>query len=271
MISASCCAFHRPGLLRSLLTLVFGLGIASAHAGLFDDDEARKAILELRQRVDAVRQSEEESTGRSVEEFRRLNEENTQLRRSLLDFQNQIESLKQEQAGLRGHSEQLARDITEVQRRQKDMLSGVDERLRKFEPLKVTVDGREFFADPTEKRDFDNAFAMFRKGEFALSQSAFLDFLKRYPLSGYSASGLFWLANSLYGTKDYKEALANFKALVVQFPDYVRAPEALLSAANCLTELKDNRGVRKILEDLLKNYPQSEAALAGRERLARLK
>lgn len=271
MMNMGYVALSRTGCVRLVCTLVFSLGIVPAHAGLFDDEEARKAILDLRQRVDAVRQNGEESVRRSTEEFRRLNEENTQLRRSLLDFQNQIEALKQEQAGLRGQGEQLARDTAEVQRRQKDLSNGVDDRLRKFEPIKVTVDGREFMAEPSEKRDFDNALILFRKGEFAAAQVVFLDFLKRYSLSGYAPSGLFWLANSQYGTKDYKEALANFKALVVQFPDYIRAPEALLSAANCLTELKDTRAVRKTLEELLKNYPQSEAAQAGRERLARLK
>ena len=54
-------------------------------------------------------------------------------------------------------------------------------------------------------------------------------------------------------------------------PDHLRAPEALLSIANCQVELKDLRGARKSLEDLGKNYPQSEAAAAGKERLARLR
>ena len=51
----------------------------------------------------------------------------------------------------------------------------------------------------------------------------------------------------------------------------MRAPEAVLSIANCQIELKDTRAARKTLEDLIKAYPQSEAAVAGKERLARLK
>jgi TolA-binding protein len=50
-----------------------------------------------------------------------------------------------------------------------------------------------------------------------------------------------------------------------------RAPEAALSIANCQLELKDNRAARKTLEDLVRVYPQSEAAAAAKERLARLK
>jgi TolA-binding protein len=48
-------------------------------------------------------------------------------------------------------------------------------------------------------------------------------------------------------------------------------PEALLAVANCQSEMKDTRAARATLNDLLKRFPQSEAALAGKERLASLK
>jgi TolA-binding protein len=35
--------------------------------------------------------------------------------------------------------------------------------------------------------------------------------------------------------------------------------------------MKDPRGARKTIEDLIKAYPQSEAAQAGKDRLATLK
>ena len=49
-----------------------------------------------------------------------------------------------------------------------------------------------------------------------------------------------------------------------------RAPEALLSIANCQIELKDNRSARRTLEELEKAYPKSEAAQAGRQSLIRV-
>ena len=45
----------------------------------------------------------------------------------------------------------------------------------------------------------------------------------------------------------------------------------MLSIANCQIEQKDTRAARATLESLVKTYPQSEAAQAGRERLSRLK
>lgn len=249
---------------RVVALFLLGLGAASASAGWFDDEEARKAILDLRQRIEAVRVE-------SAQGVSRVNEDTGSFRRSLLDLQNQIETLRSEVATLRGLNEQLVRDVAELQRQQKDTAQGVNDRLRQFEPTKVTVDGREFTAEPAEKRDFEAALAVFRKGDFPAAQNVFLEFLKRYPSTGYGASALFWLGNAQYATRDYKEAMINFRSLIAREPEHVRAPEAVLSIANCQIELKDTRGARKTLDDLIKAYPQSEAAMAAKERLPRLK
>lgn len=133
------------------------------------------------------------------------------------------------------------------------------------------MDGREFLAEPAEKRDYETGFAVFRKGDFANAEVAFIDFINRYAQSGYRPSALFWLGNAQYATKDYKDALANFRTLVAQTPDHSRVPEALLAIANCQLELKDTKGARKTLEELVSTYPATEAAAAAKERLARFK
>lgn len=246
------------------LSLAAGFGATASHAAIFEDDEARRAIIEMRQRVDALQQQ-------LGGDQRRTTDETSQMRRSLIDLQSQIETLRSEQASLRGQNEQLQRDVAELQRRQKDIAQGVDERLKQFEPAKVAVDGQEFQADPAEKRDFDAALAVFRSGKFPEAVTAFGNFVRQYPRSGYVPSARFWLGNAQYATRDYKEAINNFKALLAAAPDHARAPEAALSIANCQIELKDTRAARKTLEDLLRAYPQSEAAAAAKERLARLK
>ncbi len=238
-----------------------------AHAGLFDDDEARRAILEIRQQIDSNRAQ----IGRVGDDLKRSNEENAQLRRSLLTLQGQIETLRADQATMRGQNEQLVRDVSDLQKRQKDIAQGVDDRLRQFEPAKVNLDGVEFAADPNEKRDFDAALAVFQKGDFTGAQNAFGEFVKRYPKSGYTVQALFWLGNAQYANRNYREAIVNFRSLLSQAPTHARAPEAALAIANCQAELKDVKAARKTLEDLIKAYPQSEAAAAAKERLSRLK
>jgi tol-pal system protein YbgF len=252
--------FLKPGFLFCCCLLT----VNAAQAGLFEDDEARKAILDLRQKVETATQ-EIGQTRRSA------TDENALLGKSLLDLQRQIELLKADVAMLRGANETLLRDISELQRIQKDQAQLVGERLARFEPVQVQLDGIEFMAEPAEKRDFEGALGVFRKGDFVAAQNLFVSFVGRYPSSKYVSSALFWLGNAQYASRDYKDAIVNFRALIAKDPEHMRAPEAVLSVANCQLELKDSKGARKTLMDLLKAYPQSEAAVAAKERLTTLK
>jgi tol-pal system protein YbgF len=241
------------------------LGAAgSGHAGILEDDEARKAILELRTRLT---QNEEQARVLLAQQADQI----SALRRSLLDLNNQLETARAEIARLRGSDEQLARDVAELQRRQKDVGQAIDDRLRKIEPVKVSLDGSNFSADAEEVRAHDEAMALLRSGDFEKAALALGNFQRRYPASGYGPSVRFWQANALYGKRDYKEAIGAFRSFVTTSPQHPRAPEALLALANSQAEMKDTKAARRTLEELLKSYPQSEAASAGKERIAALK
>jgi tol-pal system protein YbgF len=243
----------------------------AAQAGLFDDEEARKAIVDMRQRIATADEAAKARSAEQAAAIAQLVEQLTAMRRSMLDLNNQLEAMRGDVAKLRGNDEQLMRDVAELQKRQKDVGQTLDDRLRKLEPQKVALDGREFMADPDEKKAYDDAMATLRGGDFDKSVQALASFQKRYPASGFADSVRFWLGNALYGKRDYKEAIAAFRAFVAAAPESPRAPEALLALANTQAEMKDARGARKTIEDLVKTYPQSEAAQAGKERLASLK
>lgn len=286
---------------RPLATMVLmcSLGVG-AQAAIFGDDEARRAILDLRQRFEALqqrqsaeqqrqtteqqRQSAEQqrliaeqqrlidAASRNIQALDRAAEENAQLRRSLIDLSNQIEQLRADLSRLRGQDEQIAREVSEVQRRLKDVSSGFEDRFRSMEPTKVTVDGRDFLALPAEIKSFEAALAVMRKGEFAQAQSAFGTFLQRHAGSGYQASALFWLGYAQYAVRNYKESLASLRAMLAESPEHARASEAMLAVANALTELKEPWPVVRIsLEDLVRIHPQSEAARVASDRLAKFK
>jgi tol-pal system protein YbgF len=235
-------------------------GLGNAQAALFEDDEARRAILDLRQRLEA-----------SSNALKAQADDNAQLRRVLVDLQGQLDNLQAELKKSRGQQEQLARDVSEMQLRQRDAQSGLEERLRKFEPATVSLDGREFQVEQTEKRDYDTAMEVFRKGDFAGAQVSLQRFVQRHPQTGYLPSALFWLGNASYAVKDYKASLAQFRQMLTLAPDHARAPEAMLAISNVQIELKDTKAARKTLEDLMKAYPQSDAAQAAKERLPKLR
>jgi tol-pal system protein YbgF len=260
--------------LRLLLLSLLGMAAAGPAAAFLNDEEARKAIVELRARLATI---EEQSTKREAEaaaaataERNKLLEEIATLRRSLLDLNNQLVALRGELAKLSGSDETLAKEIAEAQRRQRDVAQAFDERIKKLEPVKVTIEGREFMVEQEERRSYEEAFAAIRGGDFDKSVQLFTGFLRRYPGSPYADVARFWLGNSQYGRRDYKQAIELFRAFVTSAPLHPRAPDALLALANSQAEMKDGRAARRTIEELIKEYPSSEAALAGRDRLATL-
>ena len=132
---------------RAAAAIVTLAAAASAHAGLFDDEEARKAIVDLRTRISEAEEASKarhtEVTAIQTKLTEQLTEQLAVLRRSLIDLNNQLEAMRAEMAKLRGTDEQLVRDVSLLQQRQRDFAQTLDDRLRKLEPVKVTVDGRE--------------------------------------------------------------------------------------------------------------------------------
>jgi tol-pal system protein YbgF len=256
--------------LQGAAGLALALFAGAGHAFL-EDAEARKAIVDLRSRISLVdEQAKTRGTEQAAAQAAML-EQLTALRRSLLDLNNQLESMRGELAKMRGNAEQTARELAEVQARQKDVGQALDDRLRKVEPVKVSLDGRDFLVEADEKRAYDDAIGIIRTGDFDKAVLALTHFQRRYVGSPYADSVRFWQGNALYGKRDYKEAVVVFRAFVAAAPGHVRAPEALLALANSQAEMKDPRGARKTIDELMKTYPQSEAAQAGKERLASIK
>lgn len=274
-ILAACSSSQGGQVARQLFStglLCLALVPAVGQAQLFGDDEARKAIIALRERVEADRRQNEAALARLSQEFTRLNDETaTPTRRGLLDLSNQIEGLRQELARQRGQAEQLARDVSELQRQQKDVLVALDERLRQLEPAKINLDGQEFRVKADERNEYDQAMELVRKGSFDAAVTAFQGLLRKFPTTGYLPSALFWLGNAQYATGAYKEAIESYRRLGQVAPDHARVPESRLAIANCQSELKDVKGARKTLEDLVKSHPQSEAAGTARDRLSRMR
>jgi len=257
----------RPAALAALVLL----SATGARAGLFDDEEARKAILDLRARIQANDDRSQAGLAEQGKAQAALLEQVNALRRSVLELNAQLEAQRADNAKLRGTQEQLARDVADLQRLLKDVSKGMDDRLRALEPQKVSVDGKDFSADADERRAHDAAMATLRTGDFDKAANALGAFLNRWPNSGYADSLRFWLGNALYGQKNYKEAINVFRTMVTGAPTHPRTPEALLAIANCQIEMKDNRSARKTLDDLMKAHPASEAAAAAKERLGTLK
>ncbi|MCL4185322.1 MAG: tetratricopeptide repeat protein [Burkholderiaceae bacterium] len=223
-----------------------GLGVAvvllaaapGAHA-LFSDDEARKAILDVRGRVQVLQQQ----TNERLDELSRRLERLEQTSRGQLELQSQLDTMRQEIARLRGQLEVQTHELATMQRQLRDQMATVDTRIKRFEPVSTQIDGRTVTVDQSEQRAFD---------------------------SPYMPSVLFWIGSSQFALKDYKSAIASHQALIGQYPDNPRAADALLNVGYAQAESGDRRAARATLESVSSRYPDSQAAALAKERLASL-
>ncbi|MFT5535386.1 MAG: tol-pal system protein YbgF [Burkholderiaceae bacterium] len=226
-----------------------------ARAGLFDDDEARRAILDIRARIDGVRRDADVKFDTKAD------------KNSLLDVASQNEQLRQEVAKLRGQLEVLTNEVANTQQRQKDFYVDLDTRLRKLEPQKMTVDGKETSVEPAEQKTYELALALFKAGDYKSAGAAFTDFMRRYPQSGFAPSAQYFLGTTYYAQRDYRNAITAQQVVVKNYPENPKAADALLNIASCYAELKDRPAAKKTLESLVAQYPSSPAAQTAKERL----
>jgi tol-pal system protein YbgF len=278
---------------------MFALVVPNVQAQLFPDNEARRAIIEIRERADADRKVATEANTRLAEQVQ-------QMQRSLLELNNQLELLRNDLARQRGQNEQLARDLADAQRKTRDMSQQMAEDKaalsaaiaagaataagasgataananaasnnagRRPEPslLRVLMDGREITVEADEKKQFDDAINFLRTGDYSSASTALTAFQKRWPSSGYMDASRFWLGNAQYGRREYRESLNTFRNFMNAAPDHPRVPEAMLAMANAHLEMKDTRSARTVLNDLMRLHPKTEAAAAAKERLAALR
>lgn len=230
-----------------------------AHAGLLDDDEARKAILDLRAKVDAITR---DMQGRI---------DNKADKSITIDMLNQHEQTMQEIARLRGQIETLANELANAQKHQKDYYADLDARIKKLEPRQETIDGRVADVMPSEKQSYDAAMEQFKSGDFKEAAAALQDFVKRYPQSAYAANAQYTLGAAYYAVRDYKKAIAAQEVVTTDYRDSAKAPDAMLNIAANYLELNDKKSAKKALQQLVKAFPDSSAAQAAKSRLAALK
>ncbi len=111
--------------------LLAGLVTTTAHAGLFDDDDARKAINTLNTQMKADKATNEAQFSRIDANVKSI--ENSVKSLGLVELAAQIDSLKTEIKSLRGQQEVLNNSIETTQKKQRDFYLDLDSRIKRLE------------------------------------------------------------------------------------------------------------------------------------------
>ena len=213
---------------------------------ILSDDEARRAILELRKSV---------STSQAA----------------ILDLQNQLDKHKSENAQLRGQIENLQKQNDDLSNNQKSFYQDLDARVSRLEPQNVEVEGVTGIVQAGEKSSYDEALKSFQAGQIKNADSEFTSFIRKYPSSPYLPLALYWSGNSKYALKDYKAAITQLQGLISRYPGHQRVPAATLTMANANLESGKKAVAKKLFTDLIAKYPDSDAANEAKPILAGIK
>ncbi|WP_323018419.1 tol-pal system protein YbgF [Castellaniella sp.] len=219
---------YRLNSLSAATLIALMLAAPTAHA--FADDEARRAILELRTQV------------------QQMKDQNQQARLQLAD---QMDMLHQEIATLRGRIEEL-----------NQLNRNVSAPGQSNAPQQNPQTG-----DPQQQAAYQAAADQYRNGRYKEAASSFATFVQSYPDSNLVTDAQFYLGSSQYASKDFKNSIQTMQALVKDHPGDARAPDALLVVAANQIELNDLKSAKASLQRITKDYPQSSAAETAKSRL----
>jgi tol-pal system protein YbgF len=207
---------------------------------LFADDEARKAILDLRK----------------------------SLATTQLELQGEIEKLKAENAELRGKIESLEKQGEDISTSQKTYYQDLDTRLGNFEPRSVTIEGVSGIVQPGEKKAYEDALKAFQAGNLKKAEDGFAAFAAKYPKSPYLPLVLYWSGNSKYANKDYVGAISQLQSLIKRYPNHPRIPVAMITLGNSQLESGNKAAAKKTFGEIIAKYPDTEAAKDAQQLLA---
>ncbi|MDI1363205.1 tol-pal system protein YbgF [Methylotenera sp.] len=259
----------------------------SGHAALFDDKEARKKILEVETTMNSQDQANQTELANVKKNFEQRLQAIEAITKGggLMEMQNQIESLRQEVARLKGDLEVANHNVDATQQRQKDLYGDTDTRLRKLEsgatpaaagssdasaPQSTPVVAAAPAKNTQEYQLLELANGLSKESKHKDAFNAYDKFLKDYPNSTLAAEATYGLGYSQFALKNYKSAIATQQKVIDLHPESPKVPDAMLNMANSQIQLGLVPGAKKTLRDLIAQFPNSEVTPTAQKRLKAL-
>jgi tol-pal system protein YbgF len=122
-------------------------------------------------------------------------------------------------------------------------------------------------ASAEAKRVYQAALGDYQRGKFDLAVQGFRTYLEQAPRGDVADTAQYYLAESLYSAKDYRNAIGEFERLAREHSQSPQVPSALLKTGYAYFEIKDGVQGRRALRTLIDKYPFSREAKLAEERL----
>ena len=139
--------------------------------------------------------------------------------------------------------------------------------LGKAEPEAVPAKRPMVEAPEDYKKIYDAAYLEVTRRSYDLAVSGFREFISKYPHSNLADNARYWIGESYYAQRQFKEAALEFERVIGDYPNQDKVPAAMLKAGLCRQELGEKAKADQLWQKLLKQYPKSPEALLAKEKL----
>ncbi|HEX8750604.1 MAG TPA: tol-pal system protein YbgF, partial [Nitrospira sp.] len=126
-------------------------------------------------------------------------------------------------------------------------------------------------SERSDKVEYERLLTVFREGNLDESRQGFTAFLAEYPNSDLAPNARYWLGESHYGKKDYKQAIDSYDRVELDYPQSEKVPSAILKKGFAYLALKDKKRASSAFKQVVTLYPKSPEAGKAYDKLNQLK
>ncbi|HKY71570.1 MAG TPA: tol-pal system protein YbgF [Nitrospira sp.] len=126
-------------------------------------------------------------------------------------------------------------------------------------------------AERSDRAEYERILAYFKEGNLDGSREGFSAFLAEYPNSDLAPNARYWLGESHYGKKDYKQAIDSYDRVELDYPQSEKVPAAILKKGFAYLALKDKKRASSAFKQVVTLYPKSPEAGKAYDKLNQMK
>jgi tol-pal system protein YbgF len=198
------------------------------------------------------------------------------------DFAELREQIQQ----LRGQVESLKKDTSRDSKKDDEYREKIDNLLLKINFIENfleiskkdslnDIDSSTASKDPAGKQNkaamYAAAYQTFKSGNYAKAREAFQGFLAVHPTGEYADNAQFWIGECYFFEKKYDKAILEYEKVTKKFPSSNKVPYALLKQGISFQNLGDKASAKLLLQQVIRDYPNTSQARIARSKLQGIK
>jgi tol-pal system protein YbgF len=117
---------------------------------------------------------------------------------------------------------------------------------------------------------YQAAYRDYQRGNYDLAIEGFRDFLESNASSELADNAAYWIGESLFSQKKYRDAIEQFDSVVTRFPRSDKVPGALLKKGYAYINIGERAQGVVQLQYVLHEHPRSQEASLARQKLRQL-